>query len=382
MIDRTKIKAGSIWEAARTPPEMECKETTWIIDKVIPRGSVTEIFGQQSVGKSTLLSQLAVDLASGNMTVFDDPATWTGRPQMQVAYIDMEESDSYITNPRLLKMIGMDNENLVTFTKDHPAVAGLTTTSDAMRELCEGTEGFRPDVIFIAPISAILTDKCNATRKKDVVKALLPLVTLAEKYDCAIVFLQHTNKSKDIDYRKCISDSSYFSEAPRSILMMGELPNDQVFCSLEKSSLNRKKDKFPTRILEFRDDIQRLELVDTTPKRWREFYLEQTGKDIAEINTATSRAQKKTALAETKRVILDVLDGSGATERKELMQISLSNGATSGTFDRAIRELKDAGEIFADTEYHGQSKTTTYRLPTETNIDAEIREVFAEGGAV
>lgn len=385
MIDRSKIKPGSIWEGARLPREMEVREAKWIIPQVLPRGCITELFGPPEVGKSTLLGQTAVDLASGTITIFDDPDTWQGRDPLKVAYIDAEESDTYITNPRILKMISRENENLVTFTKEHVAVAGLTTTSEAMKDLCEGTEGFRPDVIIIAPIEELLPDRCNAMKKKDVAKALQPLVVLAEKNDCAIVIMQHTNKVKDIDYRRCLSNSSAFSEAPRSIIMMGELPNGKIFCSLEKASLNRKHEKYHTRILEFRKDIQKLQLVGTTPKRWRDFYLDQQAKDNADIGQATNKALKITQLEENKAIILQVLkENGGSMVRGNLLIAIAEAGATNGRREQAIKALKDAGEIIATDVYNGKSRETTYKL---SNVDDGVLrldnvEIFPSSGRI
>ena len=369
----------SILDTLESADEWEEQETKWIIPNVIPRGAITLVSARESSGKSTLLSQTCVDLALGRPTLFDDPNAFEGREPLKAVYIDAEEGKE--ARNRMLKMGGKTAKGrLMTLSKRsddkqknkelQTIVATLTTDSDAMRELIEG---YRPDILVLAPVSAFLPPKCKATSKKDVVQALRPLADLAEEFDCAIVLLQHTNKAICSDYRKCISDSSYFSECPRSVIMMGRTANeDEFFASVEKGSLTSIYDKYQTRLLRFRRDIQAFDCIGTTPKKWRDFVLQALGKDNFEIDNARIKAQRKSQRQENMDIIMQVLkDNGGSMERGELLPAIAEAGATDGSREQAIKALKDMGIIITMDVPNGKSRTTTYKIAKQNDSFAD-----------
>jgi hypothetical protein len=291
------------------------------------------------------------------MSLLDDYDNYKPRPPMRTLYIDAEESEAIIA--KRFKQMGA-NKNVAILDKRNKLVAELTTTSPLMRQL---VEGYRPDLMVLSPISSFLPPRCNATKKKDVVQALRPLIDLADEFNCAIVIVQHTNKQESPDYRKCIADSSYFSEAPRNIIMMGKTENvGEVFVSVEKGSLSNVYEPYKTRILRFKRDVQALELVGTTDKKWRDFVLAAQGRDVAETNKAATDAAKTTKLGETKRIILETLREFGQMERDWCIRATQEAGASAGSWEKAIRQLKDEGAIDVDVVWNGHVKTATYKI--------------------
>ena len=373
----------SILDSVMCAVDVEVKDTDWAIKNVMARGALTIVAGQTECGKSTLLSHLCVDLAAGRPTILDDYDKFEGRAPMRCMYIDAEEAESVVV--KRFQQMGA-NRNVFVLNKRDALVAELTTTSPLMREL---VEGFRPDVLVLSPISSFLPARCNATKKKDVVQALRPILDLADEFNIAVAIIQHTNKVKDTDYRKCISDSSYFSEAPRNVIMLGRTQNKgEVFVSVEKGSLTSVYEPYKTRILRFRRDVQAFDVVGVTDMRWRDFVLQAQGQDIADCNRAASRAEKSTKLAETKNIIVQTLTECGPMERDKCMSQTQEAGASSGSWEKAIRELKEEGVITSDAVWNGRVKSVTYRLvgqsetQTETEDECAIFDILnGEGGA-
>lgn len=344
-------------------PKIDCKDVEWQIEGILPKGIIGVVTGEQETGKSTILSQTAVAAATGTATPFDDPDTFKGRKPAKVIYIDLEEDVQRVTAPRIKALGGNDNLVMLNEGNDESSslLAELKTDSELMKQVFEI---YRPDLFILAPLSNFLPDKCNPSKKKDIASALSPLNMLAKKYNTAVLILQHMNKTTTTSYRKAISDSSYISEIARVVLMMNKVPGEEnkVYCSLEKSSYINVFDRPKTRIFEFDRKSQRLMFAGTTDKKFRDFQLMAQGRDVAETNKAATDAAKTTKLGETKRIILETLREFGQMERDWCIRATQEAGASAGSWEKAIRQLKDEGAIDVDVVWNGHVKTATYKI--------------------
>lgn len=365
----------SILDAIVTADKMTVEEKEDLIPNFIQKGTLVLKVGRESVGKSTVISQTCAALSNGTATPFDDEETFEGREPLRVIYIDAEESEDVIA--KRFRDLHASN-TLATLSKRHPLTAELTTTSPMMREL---VAGYKADVLVLSPISAFLPPRCKATSKKDVAQALRPLMDIADAFNCTIIMVQHTNKIEHVDYRKCISDSSYFSEAPRTVVMFGKTGTQgEIFASVEKSSLTSVYEPYQTRIFRFERDRQAVETVGTTSKHWRDFVLASQGRDIAESNKAASAVERKSKLQDTLDAIVEALNQSEPLRREQLIEQMASYGGSTGQFERARRQLMAEGIIKAET-LKGEGKST-YCLYSLVTDELEVEDIFnVKGGA-
>lgn len=366
----------SILDAIVTADKMTVEEKEDLIPNFIQKGTLVLKVGRESVGKSTVISQMCAAFSNGTATPFDDAETFEGREPLRVIYIDAEESEDVIA--KRFRDLHASN-TLATLSKRHPLTAELTTTSPMMKEL---VAGYKADVLVLSPISAFLPPRCKATSKKDVAQALRPLMDIADEFNCTIIMVQHTNKIEHVDYRKCISDSSYFSEAPRTVVMFGKTGTQgEIFASVEKSSLTSVYEPYQTRIFRFERDRQAVETVGTTSKKWRDYVLQSQGRDVADANKSASAFERKTKMQDTMDAIVKALEGSKALKRDELLNAALDNGGSAGMFERARKQLVSEG-IITTQAMRGDGRVTymVYSLANDEGV--EVEDVFdTKGGA-
>lgn len=86
---------------------------------------------------------------------------------------------------------------------------------------------------------------------------------------------------------------------------------------------------------------------------------------------ATQQKPKVTRMSETKRIIVNTLEENGPMERDLCIKLTQDAGASPGSWERAIRLLKDEGAIDVDVEWNGRVKTATYRLSSQKPIVKE-----------
>lgn len=164
----------------------EVEEIPKLIDPIFHRVGLASLIGSSDTGKSSLLRELCVDVVTGL-----DFLGWKVNPIHKRAYYVSTEDDQMAISFLLKKQnkdygfIPEDLENLVYIFETDNLVYRLD------KELCEKPA----DVVVIDAFADVFNGQLYETNR---VRAFLnEFSQLAQKHQCLIIFLHHTNKRSD-----------------------------------------------------------------------------------------------------------------------------------------------------------------------------------------
>lgn len=158
----------------------------WVVPGLIERTDRLILTGGEGMGKSTLIRQMAVQVAAGM-----HPFRFGPIPAANVLMVDCENSLEQVHRKlRPLREIvrgRLDPERLR--IEVHPEGLDLTQSTDR-RWLVERVHANRPDVVTIGPIYKLHDGDPNEEGPAKVVSKLLD--TLRVKYRCAVILEAHS----------------------------------------------------------------------------------------------------------------------------------------------------------------------------------------------
>lgn len=211
---------------AREPRELE-----FVWYPLIVKGNLNIIEGVGGTGKSFLTTWLLSAISTGAKMPFSDKNFKQGNSILQNAEDDIEGTiiPRLIANGADRKCIGYINEEIKTFDVKQ------------LRRLELKIIKFRPEVIVIDPLTSYLggVNMYVANEVRDVLK---PLKELAQKYNCAIVFIMHLNKNSGTSATNRTLGSVDFVSIARSVLLVTEDPQDKTKRLLIPVKTNLMKD--------------------------------------------------------------------------------------------------------------------------------------------
>ncbi len=166
----------------------------------IHRGEVGELAAVTNYGKSTLLLNLALSLASGEECLPLFPHATTIRC---VIYVDGENSPSRLRSDLLTMLHQVTNyelarENLKLVIDGHIDGFPLNLSkSQHLNRLIAFGQKHKADLIVIDPVGSIF-ELYNENDNAEVTRRIMnPLKTLAREVDCAVIFSHHIGKSAE-----------------------------------------------------------------------------------------------------------------------------------------------------------------------------------------
>lgn len=158
----------------------------WLVPDLIEHGDRLILTGPEGKGKSTLLRQMAVQLAAGTHPFDGEPFT-----PFTVLLVDCENSTRQIRRKlrALVEMAGPKLEHGRMFVVPKPEGIDLGTAVDfAWLEAI--AEAVKPSLLIIGPIYKMSDgDPIDETTAKPIIKALDLIRT---RYDCALLIEAHT----------------------------------------------------------------------------------------------------------------------------------------------------------------------------------------------
>lgn len=220
----------------------------WFYTDVLPRGAYAVMAGQQGLGKSTLIMNLAACITTGAPFPGDSQNPIKRAPG-DVIYFSVEERVRQSIIPKL-RNAGAD------FSRMHVVKAGLTretrngvevrgfSVTDGMSHLEEAVEQF-PDtklVIFDPITMFILHDRDNDTyNATSMNQTLAPLNRFAEEHDCCVLGVTHFNKSGAGGLDKVTGSIAHTTVARHvTYLLPHYIENQTVLATAKSNMFNRK----------------------------------------------------------------------------------------------------------------------------------------------
>jgi DNA repair protein RadA/Sms len=210
--------------------EVTPKSVSWLWYPYIPLNYVTLFSGEEGVGKSWIFCAIASGITNGFLPLLAE----LFEPQNVLIFSAEDSADDALV-PRLirtganLERVSIVNER---FTFDEK---GLLRFEHYIAE----TE---PVWVIIDPLFAYSDLRLDLNRPHHARYVATSIERIAKKYGIAVSYLIHFNKSKGAgDARAAVSSSQEFSNAARSILLIGKDPNDDT----RRALIHRKHNYSP-----------------------------------------------------------------------------------------------------------------------------------------
>lgn len=209
----------------------EPKELEFVWYPLIVKGNLNIIEGVGGTGKSFLTTWLLSAISTGSKMPFSDKSFKVGTAILQNAEDDIDGT----IIPRLIAN-GADRSRIGYINEDEKAF-----NIKQLLRLEKQIIKFKPEIVIIDPLTSYLggVNMYVANEVRDVLK---PLKELAQKYNCAIVFIMHLNKNSGTSATNRTLGSVDFVSIARSVLLVTEDPQDKTKRLLIPVKTNLMKD--------------------------------------------------------------------------------------------------------------------------------------------
>ncbi|NCC16339.1 MAG: AAA family ATPase [Clostridia bacterium] len=289
----------------------------WLWFPYIPLGKITLLRADPGTGKTYTMSRIIADITNGNALYGDKNRLAPG----VVVYQNAEDGIGDTLKPRLEKM-GANMERVLAIAEPNE---GLSFTSPQIETVLQR---YKPKLLVFDPLQAYLGADVNMNLANEIRPKMRHLGVLAEKYNCAIVIVEHTSKAtKQAALLRGIG-SMDITGAARSVLVLGKDPADpsQIILAQAKNNL-----------AQFGKSIA-LHIDGSRGIVWDGFS-ELEADDI--MNPTRTRAQKMAPTKDdAKQLILNLISNKGY-EKSEVIKAAAENeGISERTLYNAKSELK------------------------------------------
>ena len=298
--------------------DIEVKNVEWLWEPYFPLGKISFIAGDPGSGKSFQTLLLASMVSKGDKL----PLSETNAPRGVSIIQNGEDGAGDTIKKRLISFCAnFENIYMIDLKKEHEQSNDIMLSD--VSELDELFEEIKPKLVIFDPITAFLgdVDMNSATKTRLLLK---PIGKLAEKYNCAIIFVIHRNKGLvggNQIYR--LLGSIDFGGIARSIVTIAKGKDEMLFIHTKSNLAKRGK------TLAFK-------LIDDK--------IEWLGeRDYAEEQPTINETKQPRDIA--KDFILDYLKKHKISEYKNIVANSETLGISESTLERARDDLKNENII-------------------------------------
>lgn len=215
------------------------RKARYLIYPYLPRGKLTIVGGVSGSTKTWWVLDVARLISTGGHFYTDDGLTPAIKPGI-VIYQTKENDYETDIRPRLDKL-GANNENILVIDDRDDDGNGfpLTLTDGRIEQACEE---YHPSILIFDPIQSYIGADVDFHKANEVRPVLDCLISIAERFDCAVVLISHMSKKTDQGALDRLLGSSDFRNAARSIIIIGSDPDDPETRILAhaKNSLGRQ----------------------------------------------------------------------------------------------------------------------------------------------
>ena len=282
----------------------ESKEEKFLVNKIIPKASLTALVGESDTGKSSFLRQLAISIVYGDDDFLGFKINSGCR---NVLYISTEDG-GIATSDWLKKYFGQDLPNNNSLSR----LRFIYSTDRIILNLKEVVMRNCIDLIIVDSYADIFEGNMN--QSNEVRNFLNQFNNLANEYGTTIIFLHHTNKSAvGKPNKKFISGSHRFEAKMRSVLYLTKDANDDNLRTLSvvKGNYLSSKEKSECYVLEFNEQLSFKNTNKRVPlnKLGEESYLElakelkSSGKSYRDIETILNEKGFEVSKSKLQRMI-------------------------------------------------------------------------------
>lgn len=294
-------------------------EVKWLWYPYIPLGKITLLQADPGTGKTFLCLSLAATVSKGGH--FYGEYLKTYKQPANVIYQTAEDGLSDTIKPRLRAM-NPDFSKIFVINED---MEGLTLSDERIEEAFKTCN---PKLLIIDPLQAYLGANIDMHRANAVRPVLSRIAILAEKYECAVIFIMHMSKMSQSKALYRGLGSIDIPAVARSVLVLGIHPEDEtkrIMCH-EKSSLAKHG-----KSIIFHIDFDNGGVV------FDEF-CDIKANDILNPQLI-KRGKPRHTLDETMEMLGELLGVEGVAKLKDIQSWQRANGVSEKTLYRAKSEL-------------------------------------------
>jgi hypothetical protein len=299
----------------------------WVWDKRIPIGGTTLMPGREGLGKTLLACWLAARLTRGQLS-----GEWTSRPA-HVVYVGHEDDRASVLIPRL-SAAGADLDRFHFVDIPSGGTFSLSIDLDALADVVSDA-GYDVALVIVDPLDSHL-GAIDSHKKAEVQTTVARLADLVQQLRCGGLGLAHFNKVATTDLLTKVVGSVGFTTSVRSVLAVGEHPQDPMerVCVLAKANMTDRTE-VPT--IRFRPERAFLPHPDGGPDidtATAVILGEEHGLDPNSILIGSSEDRTKVELV---TAWLETVLGKEPMARAEIMKLAKAEGFTTSTVERAYR---------------------------------------------
>ena len=246
------------------------KSIEFLVDKLIPQGTLCALVGESDTGKSSLLRQLALSLVYGDSDFLGFKLKESCRNVIYVSTEDGEMATSVWLNKYFGEEIAKDDR----LSK----LKYVYNTEGIIRNLREVVGTNCVDLIIIDSYADLFTGSMNNSNE---VRSFLNMYNnIANEFGVTVVFLHHTKKASAgmVPNKNSILGSQGFEAKMRSVLMLTQDDSDESLRHLciVKNNYLPESEKSMSYVLRFNEHLafditsDRVKLNDLALEDWIE----------------------------------------------------------------------------------------------------------------
>ena len=219
-------RKGGSFPVYRKMSEIEPKPVNWLWEDYIAKGTFTLITGEPDLGKSQITLSLTSVVTTGGIWPLGGKRCKEG----DVILLSAEDSPEHTIRTRLeanganLGKVHLLDGIRTSDSNSECNLFNLKSNLNELESMINEIEGV--SMIVIDPLSAYLAG-VDAYKNTEVRSKLTPLSILAEKYDIAIVGVEHPPKSSNGRAMNQVGGSIAFVAASRSAYLVSKDPEDE-----------------------------------------------------------------------------------------------------------------------------------------------------------
>lgn len=349
-LEADSAKGLDLWDIDRIFGQADDPAACMVGDNLIEAGELCLVIGQQGIGKSRVVIQLAIDMIIGAERWLDTLAI--NRRQPKIMILQTENSARRWKRELALQMRGVTGEqraliqrNLRIHVAQAPEDRILFLGDDrTVERLAATVREFRPDLVVFDPYSAFFAgDNENDARQHVETVAGLFRVAHAASNQTALVVVHHARSGRTAAASAVGWDSGAFSRGSKALpaaarsqinIAPGSADDSDVLVvACGKSNNGRPFEPFAIRL----DDEQMIYRRDA------EFDLEEWREEVA----ATGKRDGKGKRITPSMIQVLLRDSGGTMARKEFVALACQTfDCKSGIVYRRIKSMIDDLTLF------------------------------------
>ncbi len=189
--DFADVFSGSAGSLIKPAVEVKSRDVPWAIEGLLIKGALTGIQGLPDSGKSFFTCALAVAKANGGEFPQADGAMVLLSPG-RVLIANFDDALEFGIMPRLEKLgLTAEGASRITFL-DPSAAAGITFDDPRLAAVFDEV---KPEIAIFDTLQHFIGGKVDLHRANETNAAMAQMKVLAEKYDTAVVIIQHISKN-------------------------------------------------------------------------------------------------------------------------------------------------------------------------------------------